>query len=190
MKIATTPMCQEILRLAGVQEFQIMMDNVYDEADMVVVLSETEIDEKLPIKFIKLKINTFPQIQHSIGLISDIMGTEPLKKELNQYEIAYKKNKIIYKKVKVKVYSNFLKEIAEDMGFQVITEEEYDFIIYPDYLKDRLKKEIDKAGERAIELPSHTNAPLNPIKRAQIRYQILERSICTTGFRSGLFGFL
>jgi hypothetical protein len=179
MKIATTPMCQEILRLAGVQEYQVIKDNIYDEADLLVVLSETEIDEKLPIKFIKLKINTFPQIQRSIELISDIIGTEPLKNEVNLDINSYKKNYAIKKKVKIKVYSNFLKEIAEDMGFQVTTEEEYDFLIYPDYLKDELKKEIDYAAERAVELPSHGKAPLNPIKRAQIRYQILENSICT-----------
>lgn len=183
MKIATTPMCQEILRLAGVHEYQIIRDNVYDEADLVVVLSETEIDEKLPIKFIKLKINTFPQIQRSIELISDIVGTDPLKRELNLELNKYKRNNVIKEKVKIKVYSNFLTEIAEDMGFQVTTEEEYDFLVYPDYLKDELKKEIDNAGKRAVELPSHGKAPINPIKRAQIRYHILENSISTMGFR-------
>jgi hypothetical protein len=62
------------------------------------------------------------------------------------------------------------------MGFQIV-EKNYDYLIYPDYLKKKLKKELIIAGERAIELPTHRNAPLNPIERAKIRYKILENSI-------------
>ena len=173
MKIATTPMCQEILRLAGVSEFAIINNGVYNGADIAIVLSETKIPENSSTKYIKLKLNTFKQIKESVKLISNTLETEPLNENLN-YSSAnhYQENK----KIRIKVHSNFLHEIAEDMGFQIV-EKNYDYLIYPDYLKKKLKKELIIAGERAIELPTHRNAPLNPIERAKIRYKILENSI-------------
>lgn len=176
MKIATTPMCQEILRLAGVSEFQLIKDGVYEDADVVVVLSETKTPGDTSNEFIKLKLNTFNQIEDSIKLVSNILGTEPLKKDLNK-ELSNQR-KAENRKIKVKVYSHFLREIAEDMGFTIVTDDSYDYLIYPDYLKKELKREIHEAGGRAVELPSHRNASLNPVKRARMRYQILENNIC------------
>lgn len=176
MKIVTTPMCQEILHLAGVLEFKIVNNGVYGDADVAFVLSETKIPENSQIKFVRLKLNTFTQIEDSIKLISTILNTKPLKKNLNHN--LTQKLKEQNKKLKVKVYSHFLEDIARDMGFKIVSDK-YDFLIYPDYLKNDIKEELDEAGERAIELPSHKNAPLNPIKRAKIRYQILNKSICT-----------
>jgi len=63
MKIATTPMCQEILRLAGVSQFQIIRDGVYRDVDVAVVLSETKTHDDTSTEFIKLKLNTFNQIE-------------------------------------------------------------------------------------------------------------------------------
>lgn len=174
MRIATTPMCQEILRLAGVQEFKIVKNGIYDDADVIIVLSETKIPENSSTKYIKIKLNTFKQIKESIELISNILETEPLDENLNYSSTNhYPENK----KIRIKVHTNFLREIAEDMGFQIV-EENHDYLVYPDYLKDRLNEEIIEAGERVIELPSHRNAPLNPIKRAEIRYKILEKGTC------------
>jgi hypothetical protein len=174
MKIATTPMCHEILRLAGVSEFNIVNKGIYDSADIAIVLSETKIPENSSTKYIKLKLNTFNQIKESVKLISNILKTEPLNENLNYSSTNhYQENK----KIRIKIHTNFLKDIAEDMGFQIV-EKNYDYLIYPDYLKKKIKKELTEAGERAIELPSHGNAPLNPIKRAEIRYKILEKSIC------------
>jgi hypothetical protein len=174
MKIATTPMCQEILRLAGVMEFNIIRDGDYDNADVAIVLSETKIPENSSTRYVKLKLNTFKQIKESVKLVSKILKTVPLNENLN-YEILnnYPENK----NIRIKVHTNFIKEIAEDMGFQIV-DENFDYLIYPDYLKVNLKKDIKKAGERAIELPSHGNAPSNPIERAQIRYKILETGTC------------
>lgn len=174
MKIVTTPMCQEVLRLAGVSEFQLIKDGVYGDADMAVVLSETKIPENTPTKFIKLKLNTFKQIEDGIKLISNVLDTRPLEKNYYNHPVNQKENS----KIKVRTCSNFLREIVEDMGFTIVTDDSYEFLIYPDYLKRELKEEVYEAGERAIELPSHGNAPLNPIKRAEMRYQILENSIC------------
>lgn len=176
MKIVTTPMCQEILRFAGVSAFQVIKDGVYGDADVAVVLSETKTHGNTSTEFIKLKLNTFNQIEEGIKLISSRLGTEPLKKGLNK-ELSNQR-KAENRKIKVKVYSHFLKDIAEDMGFTIVTDDSCDFLIYPDYLKKELKEEIQETGGRAVELPSHRNAPSNPIKRAEMRYQILE-STCT-----------
>ncbi len=173
MKIVTTPMCQEILHLAGLDEFQ-LIDGDYEDADVAVVLSETEIPENTSTKFIKLKLNTFDQIADSIKLISNELDTQPLKKNLNNDPADQKENS----KIKVKTYSNFLREIVEDMGFTIVTDDTYDFLVYPDYLKEELKEEVNESGKRAVEIPSHGNAPQNPIKRAQIRYKILRNRIC------------
>lgn len=175
MKIATTPMCQEILRRAGVSQFQIIKDGVYKDVDLAVVLSETKTHDDTSTEFIKLKLNTFNQIEDSIKLVSNRLGTEPLEKDLDE-EISDQRRGG-NKKIKVKVYSYFLREIAEDMGFTIVTDDSYDYLIYPDYLKKELKKEIHEAGKKGVELPSHRNAPLNPVKRARMRYQILENKI-------------
>ena len=173
MEIATTPMCQEILRLAGVSEFKIITDGIYENADVAIVLSETKIPKGSSTKYVKLKLNTFQQIKESVQLVSKIMETEPLDENLNYHATNnYQENK----KIRIKVHTNFIKEIAEDMGFQMV-DENYDYLIYPDYLREKLKAEL-KAGERAIELPSHGNAPSNPIERARIRYKILEKGTC------------
>jgi len=84
MKIATTPMCQEILRLAGVSQFQIIKEGVYRDVDVAVVLSETKAHDNTSTEFIKLKLNTFNQIENSIKLVSNRLGTEPLGKNLSK----------------------------------------------------------------------------------------------------------
>ena len=44
-------------------------------------------------------------------------------------------------------------------------------------MKDKIINRI--ADEiKAVEIPSHKNVPLNAIKRAEIRYNILEKELC------------
>ncbi len=183
--IVTTPMCEDILRLVGISDFTVTKDQDYTNADFAVVLSETKNIENSTTRFIKLKLNTFSQIEQSIKNILKVLNTQTRSLGLNkQQKYSYliasysqcKRN--ANRKIKVKVYSNFLKEIVEDMGYFVITDDNYDYLVYPDYLKNEITKEINFAGEKAIELPSHKNAPLNAIKRAKIRYQILEKNLC------------
>jgi segregation and condensation protein B len=50
-------------------------------------------------------------------------------------------------------------------------------VVYPDYMKDDVRAEIK--DKKAVEIPSHKNAPRNPFKRAEMRYHILERNLCT-----------
>ena len=183
MKIVTTPMCQEILRLAGVHDFTVMKNIDSAGADVAIVLSETDTNTKS----IKLKLNTFSQINDSIKTISDIFGTQPLVSSVENVSVLDSSNE--NRKIKVKVYSNFLKDIVKDLGFTVVQENDdhdtYDFLVYPDYMKDEIRDKItneitdDLNNFMTVEIPSHKNAPLNPIERAELRYNILEKKLCT-----------
>ncbi|MDO5836181.1 MAG: hypothetical protein Q4P17_06700 [Methanobacterium sp.] len=183
MKIYTTPMCQEVVRLAGVSQYTVKHDYDFMGADLVIVLSETETN----YPNIKIKLNTFKQIYESIDLISNTLKTEKL--DMGEWGDDYtlhisRKGTDIdkRKKIKVKVYSNFIREIVNDMGFTLVKKEP-DFIVFPDYLKDNqnddIMDEIELMGLRAVEIPSHKKAPLNPLERAQMRYKILESKLCT-----------
>jgi segregation and condensation protein B len=165
LKVVTTPMCAEILKIAGVTEYIVTKDPDSVNADIAVILSESE----LSTESIKIKLNTFSQITQSIELISTTFGTDCEIKDI----IFSKKDK--NRKIKVKVYSNFLKEIVEDMGFKIV-KEDYDFVVYPDYMKDNINEMEDNI--KTVEIPSHKNVPLNPIKRAEMRYNILEKELC------------
>ncbi|KAF5089269.1 hypothetical protein [Methanobacterium aggregans] len=174
MKIVTTPMCQEILRLAGVQDFEVTKHPDSTDADIAVVLSETDTN----MKSLKIKVNTFSQINESLKEISKVFGTKPLVKDVGCESTAGTSvDPSDNENMKVKVYSNFLGEIVEDMGFMTVSVHQ-DYLVYPDYMKDELVDEISTMGDRAVELPSHKNAPLNPVERAKLRYNILEKRLC------------
>jgi hypothetical protein len=166
LKVVTTPMCEEIVKIAGISEYIVSKNPDSVKADIAIVLSETEPS----IKSIKIKLNTFSQIKESIKAISKEFGTIPLDYKINNIK---KPQEDKNRKIKVKVYSNFLKEIVEDIGFDIV-EENYDFVVYPDYMKDK----ISENDIKTIEIPSHKNVPLNPIKRAEMRYNILEKEVC------------
>jgi hypothetical protein len=170
MKVVTTPMCQEVVELAGVTDFIVSTSPDSTDADLAVVLWETKTIKPV----LRVKLNTFAQIKDSIQVLADKMGTSPLKfKGGNDFPI----KDVERKKIKVKVYSNFLKEIIDDMGFSLV-EDQADFIVYPDYIREKISAEIGAAGDRAIEIPSHKNAPINPLERARMRYNILEERLC------------
>jgi len=166
LKVVTTPMCEEILKIAGVLEYIVNKNPDSVKADIAVVLSETEPSTES----IKIKLNTFSQITQSIELISAKFNTNPSNYKMKEMEYS-KENR----NIKVKVYSNFLKDIVEDMGFKVV-KEDYDFVVYPDYMNDKINEIEDNI--KVVEIPSHKNVPLNPIKRAEMRYSILEKELC------------
>ncbi len=164
LKIVTTPMCEEIVKLAGIKDYVVSRTPDSVEADIAVVLSET----KLSIKSIKIKLNTFSQIEESIERLSKIFGTIPL-----DYKIKDNAEENKNRNIKVKVYSNFLREMVEDMGFSIV-DENYDFVVYPDYMKN----EMMSGNIDTVEVPSHKNVPLSAIKRVEMRYNILEKKLC------------
>jgi hypothetical protein len=173
MKIVTTPMCEEILKLAGLKEYQVSLNPDSTDADIAVVLSETNTD----MQSIKLKLNTFKQIQGSIEIVRTKLGTGSIEEEssiqLPNWVNTRNRN------IKVKVYSNFLRDIVEDMGYAVINgNEHHDYLVYPDYIRDEIQGELDSMGENSIEIASHKNSPINPVKRAELRYKLLEKKLC------------
>lgn len=170
-KIVTTPMCEEILKLAGIKEYSVSSNPHEIMGDIIITLSET----KTCSESIKIKLNTFSQITESIEKLSEIFNTTPLNYSINDFQ--YNKIKKRTKKIKIKVYSHFLKEIVEDMGFTVV-HDHYDYIVFPDYMKDKILCEI-KDNVKGVEVPSHNKVPLDPIKRAEMRYNFLEKSLCT-----------
>jgi segregation and condensation protein B len=173
MKIVTTPMCKDVLELAGIKEFEINPDPDSTNADIAVVLSESNIT----MKSVKVKLNTFTQIKKSVELLSDIFDTDPLVlgQDFNLYDSLDTNNR----KIKVKVYSDFLREIVDDLGYTIVSgDQNYHYIVYPDYKRVELSDEIKSLGNRVVEIPSHKNANKNPLKRAEMRYKLLEKKLC------------
>lgn len=164
LKVVTTPMCEEIVKLAGISNYVVTKTPDSAGSDIAIVLSET----KLSTKSIKIKLNTFSQIKESIEMLSGMFKTSPLNYKIKEI-VPLEKNR----KIKVKVYSNFLEEIVKDMGFEVV-DEDYNFVVYPDYMKEDVVNETVET----VEIPSHKNVPLSAIKRAEMRYNILEKRLC------------
>ena len=173
MKIVTTPMCEDVLNLAGIKEFDVNSDPDSTDSDIAVVLSETN----TIMKSVKVKLNTFTQIKNSVEMLRDMFETDIDEYDPQDY-IFSEFNRSLNRKIKVKVYSNFLKDIVNDLGFTLVTGNHHN-LVYPDYIKNELFDEIITMGDRAVEVPSHKNAPKNPLKRAEIRYKLLEKKLCT-----------
>lgn len=163
MKIVTTPMCEDIVIYAGIEDYVINKFPKKGDGDLAVLLSESETE----LNSVKIKLNTFKQIKQSIEKISKY-GKEPdMDTIFDDYPLAIKYlGDIPENSTKLKVYSNFLTDIAIDMGFKIV-DNNPDFIIAPDYLANKIDGDI-------ISIPSHGNVPLNPLEKASIRYEILE----------------
>ena len=172
MKIITTPMCEEIVKLAGINNYVVDKFPDNQEGDLAVVLSESKV--KMP--HISIKINTSSQIFKSIKEISALtdfpLTDTQVKSFFTPYSIclkylkAQKKNDIV-----VKVYSNFLLDIVLDVGFK-ISDKNFQYVIYPDYLKDKVKESTN-----LLEIPSHNSISKNPFIKAEFRYSLLESLI-------------
>ena len=57
------------------------------------------------------------------------------------------------------------------MGFNIV-EDNPDYIVYPDYLKEKVME-----TDNLVEIPSHGSVSLNPFERIEVRYSILENLI-------------
>ncbi len=174
MKIVTTPMCEEVLRLAGVKEYIVNLNPDSTDADIAVVLSETN----TTMKSVHVKLNTFDQIKKSLEMLRDKFETDVVEDDLLDNLFTNVKQ-LENRKIKVKVYSNFLKEIVDDLGYTVVSENQnHHYLVYPDYVREELTDEIIRMGDRVVEVPTHKNAPKDPIKRAEMRYKLLEKKLC------------
>ena len=172
MKIVTTPMCEEIVRLAGIDDYAVNKFPDEEDGDLAILLSESKVKmDSLPIK-----INTSTQIFESIKKVSQIAGNELDDDEIigffDDYGLCMKYLNSDFKRdVKVKVYSEFLKDIVSDVGFDIVSDD-FDYVIYPDYLKDKVVE-----SENLVEIPSHNSISKNPFEKAEFRYGILENLI-------------
>lgn len=173
MRIVTTPMCEEVVRLAGIKEYKVNKNPDLEKGDLAILLSESKVE----MDSLAIKLNTPKQLFDSIKEVSKLtdneLGDEEVLKFFNDYELALKylenhKNP----HVKVKVLSNFLRDIIINIGFE-ISDEDYDYVVYPDYLKDDVLNE----SSQCVEIPSHTFVSKNPFERIETRYGILEKLI-------------
>ena len=172
MKIITTPMCEEIVRLAGITDYIINKFPDEEDGDLAIVLSES----KVKMDSLAIKINTPSQIFESIKEVSKLTGSELSDDEIirffSDYELCRKYlNSHPSHDIDVKVYSEFLKDIVNDVGFNIVSDN-FKHVIYPDYLRDKVT-EVDNL----VEIPSHNDISKNPFEKAELRYAILENLI-------------
>ena len=169
MKIITTPMCEDVLRISGLTDYEVVDPNEIKDADIAILLSET----KSEIPKISIKLNTFQQVYESILKIQDRFNTKINEEDIRIIEKLIDENnakKDNRKNTKVKVYSNFLKDIILDMGFTI--DDDYDYVIVPDYM------DAESNSPKCIVIPSHKNVSKNIVERVKDRYDLLERKLC------------
>ncbi len=173
MRIVTTPMCEEVVKLAGIKEYKVNKNPDLEEGDLAILLSES----KVKMDSIAIKLNTPKQLANSIREVSKLTDHELSDSEILEffkdydYCLKYLENHD-NSHVKVKVISMFLGDIVDNFGFEK-TDENYDYVIYPDYLKEKV---LDETVE-LIEIPSHNFVAKNPFERIEKRYEILEKLI-------------
>lgn len=169
MKIITTPMCEDVLRISGLTDYNVVNPNEIKDADIAILLSET----KSEIPKIPIKLNTFSQVYESILKIQNRFDTKADEEEIQIIKKLIDENdakKDNRKNTKVKVYSNFLKDIILDMGFTI--DDDYDYVVVPDYM------ELETDNRKCIVVPSHKNVSKNIVERVKERYDLLERKLC------------
>ena len=172
MKIVTTPMCEEIVKLAGVSGYVVNKNPDEEEGDLAILLSES----KVKMNSLAIKINTPSQVFESIKKVAEIVGNDLSDEDVaaffDDFEMCKKYlNSDFNRNVNVKVYSNFLKDIVLDLGFNIVSEN-FEHIIYPDYLKDKVIE-----NENLVEIPSHNSISKNPFEKIEMRYSLLENLI-------------
>ena len=210
MIVVTTPMCRQIVEWAGLKEFKVNKFPDEEEGDFAILLSES----KVKMDSMAIKINTFGQIKESIktvsnalfekNLIEKAIGDEEIEAIFNDYkgdveyalldEDEFNKIRKSCNDKRVKVYSEFLKDIVSDIGLDVIDFKydkngkdgdnedlgmDFDYLVYPDYLEEEvLKRENLESNEfKAIKILSHNNISKDPILKAESRYAVLIESL-------------
>lgn len=172
MKIITTPMCEEIVRLAGVSDYIVNKNPDEEDGDLAILLSES----KVKMNSLAIKINTPSQVFESIKKVSEIaendLSDEDVVAFFDDFEMCKKYLISDFKRdINVKVYSKFLKDIVLDMGFNIVGQN-FDYVIYPDYLKDEVIE-----TDNLVEIPSHNSISKNPFEKIEMRYSLLESLI-------------
>ena len=81
MKIITTPMCEEIVRLAGITDYTVNKFPDEEDGDLAIVLSESKVE----MDSLAIKINTPSQIFESIKEVSKLTGSELSDDEIIEF---------------------------------------------------------------------------------------------------------
>lgn len=165
-------MCEEIVKLAGISDYIVNKHPDEEKGDLAILLSESKVE----MNSFAIKINTPSQVFESIKKVSKIgqneLSDEDIIAFFDDYELCRKYLNSNFKRdVDVKVYSNFLKDIVLDMGFNIVLKD-FDYVIYPDYLKNKVTE-----SENLVEIPSHNGISKNPFEKIEIRYSLLENLI-------------
>ncbi|MCL2686979.1 MAG: hypothetical protein FWE58_00385 [Methanobrevibacter sp.] len=220
MIIVTTPMCEKILEFAGINEYKVNKNPDEEKGDLAILLSESKIKMKsLKIKLNTfsqirnsiIEVSRYRNYEFKDNLneskdnlnesknektiennkLMEIFSDYPLASEwlnLSKKKEFQEKNS----KTKVKVYSKFLLDIVNDMGFDIIDSDSFDgvnsgnfddiiidvdYIVYPDYMDisedNFFKNKYNKYEYKFIPVPTHNNIHKDPIKRAELRYSLL-----------------
>lgn len=205
MIVVTTPMCRQIVEWAGLDDFKVNKFPDDEEGDFAILLSES----KVKMDSMAIKINTFKQIRESIKMVSEILFEKNLIEKVvdeEEIEAIFENYKSLDEDIKyallseeefnelresnrdkkVKVYSEFIKDIISDIGATVIDfkyekdnfnnpELDFDYLVYPDYLEEEvLKREnLDSDEFKSIKILTHNNISKDPILKAESRYSIL-----------------
>jgi segregation and condensation protein B len=159
-------MCEDILKIAGLTDYEVVAVSQLVNADIAIVLSET----KTQLDTIRIKLNTYQQIIESATRVSDEFNTQVDEDVISKIQVLIDENnnkKDKRKQTKIKVYSNFLSETVKDMGY-TICDDDYDYVVIPDFMKE----DID--DENTIIIPSHSNVTKSIIERLKERYELLE----------------
>ena len=215
MIVVTTPMCRKIVEWAGLNEFKVNKFPDEEEGDLAILLSESKVN----MNSLAIKINTFSQIKESIKMVSNCffendlidsaIGDDEIEAIFNNYketdDIKYAildaeeldKIRQSLEGKKVKVYSQFLKDIVLDIGASVIDftyekndfkmddndfnnlETDFDYLVYPDYLEEEVSKRenLESGDFKIIKILSHNNISKDPILKAESRYSLLINSM-------------
>lgn len=204
MIVVTTPMCRQIVEWAGLEDFKVNRFPDEEEGDFAILLSES----KVKMDSLAIRINTFSQIKESIktvseclferNLIEKVIDCEEIEAIFNDYkndveyalfdEVEFNEIRQSNREKKVKVYSEFLKDIVSDIGANVIDfkynkegndennlEMDYDYLVYPDYLEEEVfkREDLEDDTKRFIKILSHNNISKDPILKAESRYSFL-----------------
>lgn len=165
-------MCEEIVKLAGISDYAVNKNPDEEDGDLAILLSESKVE----MNSLAIKINTPSQVFESIKKVSEMaeneLSDEDISSFFDDFEMCRKYLNSDFKRdVSIKVYSNFLKDIVLDMGFDIV-EQNFDYVIYPDYLRDKVIE-----NENLVEIPSHNSISKNPFEKIEMRYSLLERLI-------------
>ena len=156
----------------SIREFIDTADENFDEVEKYINMSTSLTGENLKSFHVKMWLFT-----HGLATLIACKAVNLTDEEIisffDNYPLAKKYlNNNVKNSIHIKVYSNFLKDTAESMGF-TIDDENYDYVVYPDYLADEVQNET----QTLIEISSHNFVSKNPFVRLEKRYEILEKLI-------------